>query len=664
MRRSKPDLLFGPGSNSGFTPSGIAAFDDLRPAAVVRELIQNALDAAKAAGKKRAVVHFRLSKTNLNEIPGIDSYQKAFRLAVESQREMNEGELPQQAKLVVNRILNVLPEELIDVLTVTDNGIGLNQRRMDALLSDGLSVKGKNATGTYGNGHSTAIPASDLRYVLYGGLTEDGNRIASGHAVLASHFTKGNRKHFGGDGFYTLGSRVAKGGLYEYPSKHRIPKLIASELDRIQKESSHGSAVMIPAFNNFLEEKSLWEMVSQAASANFFVAIAEGEIEVVVEDSRDGSENELHTLNKSTLSKVLENHRDQQRSASFLSGRKAYEAHNTYRFGNHHVLTTQKGTLDIYIDANPSGQTRFDLCRNGMWITKEIPGFSGRFTDYTPFRAILSVNAKSGGELHSLVQTAEGPLHDNIVVKNLSSEDQKALRNAFKEIRDWFLSSIPKIKSESFVSEDFLALDFGTNGAGGGTSNMAFSGAPMVIGRRPAQQFRLFQDEFGTPGEGKKSGKGKGKRKSPSNKSRKRPALLALFQATSCPIGDYRRRFQIKFPRGCENARMRLLVDEGLDATCDRHGQDEYTPILLNNVVVDDSPVNDDDLEFWKGIGAVGVKLGDVAAGATIAIESDIKVVGDFAELPNPALRIEIFRAPPQEAASSSAEERPESKTK
>ena len=41
---------------------------------------------------------------------------------------------------------------------------------MEALLGDGISVKDSNASGSYGNGHVVAFPASDLRYVLYGGL--------------------------------------------------------------------------------------------------------------------------------------------------------------------------------------------------------------------------------------------------------------------------------------------------------------------------------------------------------------------------------------------------------------------------------------------------------------------------------------------------------------
>ena len=62
MAHNSLDLKFGPGSPTGFTPAGIASFGDLRPAAVVRELIQNSLDAAVEAGEKTAIIRFRLNR--------------------------------------------------------------------------------------------------------------------------------------------------------------------------------------------------------------------------------------------------------------------------------------------------------------------------------------------------------------------------------------------------------------------------------------------------------------------------------------------------------------------------------------------------------------------------------------------------------------------------
>ena len=666
MPHTKPDLIFGPGPNSGFTPAGIAAFDDLQPAAVIRELIQNALDAARSIDVKPAVVRFRLSSTKLLNVPGIQSYQDAFRHAVSSQKEMMGGELAQQAKLVSDRMLDVLPEDKVDVLSILDNGIGLDEQRLNALLSDGLSVKGVGATGTYGNGHSTAIPASNLRYVLYGGLTSNGCRIASGHAVLASHYVEGEKHRRGGDGYFILDFHPGKTKLYDYPTGQKIPKLITSSLDLIQSESGRGTAVIIPAFNNFLEKADLQDMVTHAASASFFVAIEEGELKVLVEDVREKDAPVCWSLDNSSLSNILETHREKKRSPSFLSGLKAYGAYKVFRNGKRHTISTSVGKIEIRVAEKPSDTRRIDLCRNGMWITDTLPGFYGKFSDRVPFHAVLSLKAQCGKKLHDFVRTAEGPLHDKLVAKRLPKNEQSVFYNAMNEIVAWIRDHTPDIKSDAFNSDDFLSLDFGMIGnSGGGRNGKTFRGAPVVIGSRPIQHLRSIQEEFELPGETPKNGGGKRKPKTKfsPDKSRRRPALPALFQAASCPMGNSRRRIQIEFPKGCQDALMRLLVDESLDATCDRHGQDEYTPVVLENVLVDGSPAKSEDLELWENR-AVGVKFGDVAEGATINVEADFRVVGDFANLPNPSLRIEVFKAPQVESAKTGVDKQQKSKKK
>lgn len=647
MPRTKPDLLFGPGSNSGFTPAGIAAFDDLRPAAVVRELIQNSLDAARLAKVKPTAVCFRLSRVDRESIPGMQSYKEALGLAVQSQKDMNDGEIAPQAELVLHRIAGALLEDQVDVLSVTDNGIGLNEKRMNALLSDGLSVKGEGATGTYGNGHSTAIPASDLRYILYGGLTADGDRIASGHAVLASHFVDGEHHPRSGDGFYIVDFRTGKGTLYKYASDSKAPKLIANELDRIQNVHKHGTVVIIPAFNHFLEEESdLWDMVSHAASANFFVAIEEGELEVRVEDFRSNGEPKCRSLNKKSLARVLEEHSDKRRSASFLSGLKAFEAHKTFRRGSRHELPTSVGKIKIHLAENPSGTTRIDLCRNGMWITDRIPLFQGKFADRIPFHAVLSLKAKDGDELHDFVKKAEGPLHDSLAIKRLPENERGSFRSAIREIIDWLLEHTTVIDSEAYTSDEFLTLDFGSDSSNGGGGNRnSIWGTPIVVGRRPSQQFHSSPDES-EEDDDDSTNNGKKRKKPPvhkTNKSRRRPSLQNLFQATSRPAGDARRRFQIEFPKGCQDAQMRLLVDESLDATCERHGQDQYTPVVLDNVMIDGRLASAANLEFWDKQ-VIGVRFGDMEEGSTVVVETDFRVVGDFSGLPNPSLRIEVFR--------------------
>ena len=646
MPRRVPDLRFGPGTSCGFTPAGVSAFDNLRPAAVVRELIQNALDAARNAGVSPAMVRFRLTEVPRNKIPGIRSYESAFVKAVETQKAMTGGPLTGQAQLTAGTIRNALAQDELDVLSVLDNGVGLDEQRMNALLSDGVSIKDGAATGTYGNGHCTAIPASDLRYVLYGGLIEGGHRIGAGHAVLASHYEAGERHQRSGDGFYIRDFRASHETLYNYATGRQLPGLIAEALDIIEAETRHGTAVIIPAFNHFLEDQDLWSMVSQAASANFFVAIEKGDLVVSVDDDRSGAGKLLWVLDRSNLADVLNTHRDKRRAAAFLNGRRAYEAHDVYRTGKRRLIETGAGAIEIRLRENPDGITRVDLCRNGMWITDRIPGVSQSFADQVPFHAVLSLSAREGRDLHDFIRIAEGPLHDAITIKRLPAPQRKECRSALGAITRWLLSNTQAVKSDAYLSDDFLTLDFGdTDGKGRGKSGNAFWGLPVPIRRIPARDRHLFSASRGpdedVPSGGGKDGAGSGARK--EDRRRARPTLPAFFQAASCPAGKNRRRIWIECEKSCADAQLRLIVDEALDATCERPGQDPYTPAVLGNVTINAKPASEKDLIRWDDQ-VIGVRLGDLAEGASVEVETDYQLCGDFSNLSDPSLRVEVFR--------------------
>ena len=666
------DLKFGPGSSAGFSAAGIAAFDDLRPAAVVRELVQNSLDAARSAGVPKAIVRFRLASVARDEIPGILAYEAAFRNALDRQRDPKTGVLPGQAKLIADRIEAALAEPRLDVLSVVDNGVGLDERRMNALLSDGVSAKEDRATGTYGNGHFTAVPASDLRYVLYGGVTAGGRRIASGHAILASHYVSGEDHLRGADGFFIRRFNAGENTLYDYATGQEVPDLIHRDLNHIQSTHSHGTSVIITAFNHFLEDdRSLWSMVAQAASANFFVAIEDGTLEITVDDRRIGRDAQARKLNRSTLREVLAEHQDQKRSGAFLSGHRAFHAHRAFRIGRRHAIETESGTIAVHLREDTEGTTRIDLCRNGMWITDDrssagIPGFYYKFADRVPFQAVLSLNADDGRDLHELIRIAEGPLHDSIRVKRLPRNDQARCRKALGEIRAWILDHTRAIQSDSYTPDDFLTLDFGDEaGAGAGKSVKGHWGTPVPVDRRPARQLLLFPDDDAQETEpGKPDPRNPGQRRSPNaDRSRQRPSLPSLFQAASRPVGKHRRRIVIDCFRDYPDAELRLIADEAIDATCDQPNQDPYMPATLANVTVDGEPVDEHRLRTWE-TRVVGVRLGDLSEGTSLEIETDYHLSGDFAGLPDPALRIQLFRSVTEqedEAAKSGAVTEPPS---
>ena len=58
---------------------------------------------------------------------------------------------------------------------------------MNSLLGDGAGEKPYDLSGSYGVGHLAPMALSNIRYMLYGGVTKEGHRIACGRTVLASH---------------------------------------------------------------------------------------------------------------------------------------------------------------------------------------------------------------------------------------------------------------------------------------------------------------------------------------------------------------------------------------------------------------------------------------------------------------------------------------------
>ena len=90
-------------------------------------------------------------------------------------------------------------------------------------------------------------------------------------------------------------------------------------------------------------------------------------------------------------------------------------------------MDTCQGNVRVQLLNRELGDTRIDLCRNGMWITddKGIPGFYYKFQDLSPFHALILLDSSTGGHLHNLVRSAENPLHDKITVKHLQSSSEE-----------------------------------------------------------------------------------------------------------------------------------------------------------------------------------------------------------------------------------------------
>ena len=609
----EPNLHFSPsGTLEGFTSAGVQGFNELNPAAIVRELIQNSLDAVREDKRSKAIVRFEMEEITPKDVPAIDAYRRAVKKAEQDQRKIqSDGSLPDQAAMVVDAIKNCLGKKKIKVLFVLDNGMGLDKRRMTGLLADGYSAKSSAGAGAVGNGHLTAIPASDLRYVLYGGVCAGGKKIAAGHAILASFSERGTL--MGKDGYYALAVKSSMDNPYDFPLEKQIDPLIKTKLDWIESEYKKGAAVIIPGFNQFREQGvDLWDVVKKASACSFFAAIADGHLEIVYRDG-DG-EKKLH---KSNIGEVFEGGiASEKRAKKFLSGSRAADAYRTAKEGEKHIIDVECGKVESIIREISDGKSRIDLCRNGMWISDNLPHLNiAKFSDRKPFHCLIKVTAKDG-EIHRLIRKSEGPLHNHIEAQKwLSGEDLHRLKNAFGKISDFLSNRLEKLQDREFSINDVLSIHAGR-----------FEEWERL--RPPSSRVPSGDERGGTGGGDGGDGGGGGDSDGGSN-SFKRSGNSVLFGAVPVPTGA--RSYSVElYPqeelKGDAEAEIRFILDENIDETCDPTNDEQYVglkSVKMNGEEVVEENLIRSDKAVW------GVRLGRFSPGEKHTLSFDYDLPDD-----------------------------------
>ena len=457
------DLYFAPThSPHGFTHPALSHFDgDAEP--VVRELLQNSVDAADKAGRP-CMVRFEIRDIDNDELPGFATYRDTFELAV-AQREQERGGTPptHDEKSIVDRIRHHLDTPRIPVLICVDNGTGITPARMQSLLTSGNSDKGDGGAGSFGLGHHAAFSASDLRYVLYASRfrTSEGELqlVSSGHAVLSTHIRQhGDKKRIHAhDGFWV--NNEDQGQLFVEPGEaypRSAPPVLTPTLEAMPDT---GMVVCIAGFNEFqreeLDPRSV-EAIAYVAASNFCDAVRAESLTVSVSDTRSGEE---LIVDSTSLEQILRRRREERRAPrqGQIQGSFAYSANETLEWGM--VVTHEMGN-GVAIAIRPvqgNVRSRVHLYRKGMWITSSAENLRHNdFNDYMPFDAVVSLR---DGDLEQCVRSAEGPEHRGIDFKRLDRAEKRRLRKLLRDLRAVIRTNLDaKSDQEEFRPADFAIV--------------------------------------------------------------------------------------------------------------------------------------------------------------------------------------------------------------
>ena len=640
-------------SPKGFTSFSTASFNEAPPAKIIRELLQNSLDAAAEDGESEAKVRFQVDPIGPRNVPDLRGYNGAF---LEACAHWTQGgrKLTDAAQEVVNRIesgLDAIRNRQAKLLSVMDNGIGLDAKRMNALLGDGAGEKQDNMSGSYGVGHLAPMALSDIRYMLYGGIARDGSRIACGKAVLASH--PGKKQLNDGEGYLIKDFRDGlDGNLYEFLEKQQHPRVVAKCLNEISNEWGHGSAVMMLAFNNFRSGGTpLWAIVSKVAAYNFTAAIYRGKL--VIEVREDGK---AQRLDAESLPGILEQDKDRTRAsrAGSLfaelrpSGQNAYSALKALDDDDSQRVKVNGGYARIsLLLPSPNGYPRIDLFRNGMRITDDVPELGrGDFASREPFHAVIEIDAENSGELHRLIRKAEGPMHDSLSLTLLSSRERDILQQELAEIKEWVNQQVPEIGSEEYTVDDMLLVNTGDGVQG--RESFSFWGTPTPVSRRSSTQL-MFDPEANDDPPEPDPDPDLGPVPSPPAPPRsqpKRPSRPLPFRSAVVPDGIGRLIGSIRSSSNFPETRLMLRVDENVDSTCDRIWQDEDVTVRSFHIALAEGGPSPQAEIIANGR---LVKIHGIAADTDYEVRVEYNAPPELASVVDrPVLRLELHRPPPK----------------
>lgn len=460
MSNMPSKLHFQPQINSkGFTNEHIQDKSASDLEIVVRELLQNSLD----AGADR--ISMRTADIPVDDIPGIEEYRAAFESACEV-RKSNLATSPVE-KRIAEQIGNILEAGTVDVLLCIDNGSGITEADMKAVLWSGNTTKAKDdgTGGSFGVGHCASFKLSNLRYVLYTTRSRDNNgnlsELVAGSAVLAEHRTDDRTRS--SEGFYVAelvdgadGQKVT----YSHPDGQLAQWLKESTREDLIPAGATGTIVTILGFPS---EADMVDRICKAAAKNFYEAFKEDKLSLNVKHNDESDKVTHRTIAKHM--KQIQNNKASPKKG-LLKGSWAAAQYRTFTSGDK-IINNGNATVRLrkwqHEEYGSSAARDVAICRNGMWIARnEAPHLLPRhFGETQPFQCVISV--KSGSELDQLVKAAEGPEHIGLsYLKEMSTKDSNRLRELLGEFAEKIREAAGKIAdSEEYLLPDFAMLTGG-----------------------------------------------------------------------------------------------------------------------------------------------------------------------------------------------------------
>ena len=374
---------------------------------VVREIIQNSLDAMDARYSDRPVV-IRMKKMDMErDIINADDLVKH----VEESLTTTRNQKNEKGVKFYRNALKVLKKSKIPVLKIIDeNTTGLNGDKWDSLVyMEGTPSKDNTASGgSFGIGKNAPYAASALSLVCYSTRYLHKHRIEKfiARCKLVAHENPG--KH--GEELQHVGF----GTSHKFDGK-RYPPVLGNLIHDIFRLKNRGTGIFIIGFNG-----RNWENAARISIAsNFFVAIHDKKLSVQV-----GKNDITHeTLNE-----------------EYFGNENQKQYYDLYKNSDTPVtISGDFGTFHLKVvigDEKMENRVAY-INRRGMLITAERAFHKNPFAVRIEIGKYTAVVWATDDKTDERVRTMEPPTHESIEYKRIVDPDEcSKTRSELQEISD------------------------------------------------------------------------------------------------------------------------------------------------------------------------------------------------------------------------------------
>lgn len=419
----------GGGASEGHNNGAVDTFAGQRLSAMVREVIQNSLDARPEASDKPVKVSFSLHHVERSELSGFKDLERHL-LSCEAMA--TEQDLPYVAAYYRKAAAMLQSKKNISTLVISDhNTTGLvgpidKQRGAWFALTKGTGITQKqnaSSLGSFGHGSKAPFLMADLRTLFY--LTkirgENGDELRfQGKSILLSHA----HPHHENITTQATGFFGIKDGLKPLVNEE-IPSW-ARDL-RSGDQDDYGTSIIIP-FTSF--DAGLFPETTITVVANFFYAIQLGSLEIVVDGEHINKNNIFEWFEwcvnklKSEQDEIDVDHIE----GCFKSIRTVIDP--SYK-GNQEIPGFGRVNWYLKLGDDVDYKSVAISRESGMLITRRPPQLL-KFPGIRQFDMFVFINPGDGS---AYLKRLENPEHNNFEPDRVrNDDDEKRVLSAYKKL--------------------------------------------------------------------------------------------------------------------------------------------------------------------------------------------------------------------------------------